>query len=47
MQVYATEVRGYPHPRSIEAMRHMAVCNGAMVGLRAAEAFQLVLEVRR
>jgi LmbE family N-acetylglucosaminyl deacetylase len=47
MQVYETEVRAYPHPRSIEAMRYMALRNGAMVGLGAAEVFQSVLEVRR
>ncbi len=47
MQVYETEVRAYPHPRSVEAMRYMALRNGAMVGLHAAEVFQSVLEVRK
>jgi LmbE family N-acetylglucosaminyl deacetylase len=47
MEVYNTEVRAYPHPRSLEALRHMALRNGAMVGLRAAEVFQSVLEIRR
>jgi LmbE family N-acetylglucosaminyl deacetylase len=47
MEVYNTEVRAYPHPRSLEALRHMAMRNGAMVGLRAAEVFQSVLEIRR
>ncbi|HYE13004.1 MAG TPA: PIG-L family deacetylase [Pyrinomonadaceae bacterium] len=47
MALYETEVREPPHPRSIEAMRQMALRNGAMVGLRAAEVFQSVLEVRR
>ena len=47
MQVYETEVRDYPHPRSLEAMRYTALSHGAAVGLRAAEAFQLVLEVRK
>ncbi|HKQ53291.1 MAG TPA: PIG-L family deacetylase, partial [Pyrinomonadaceae bacterium] len=47
MQVYETEVRAYPHPRSLEALRHMALRNGAMVGLHAAEVFQSVLEVRK
>ncbi|HJU55720.1 MAG TPA: PIG-L deacetylase family protein [Pyrinomonadaceae bacterium] len=47
MQIYETEVRAYPHPRSVEAMRYMALRNGAMVGLRAAEVFQSVLEVRK
>jgi LmbE family N-acetylglucosaminyl deacetylase len=47
MQVYETEVRAYPHPRSLEAMRYTALRNGAVVGLRAAEVFQAVLEVRK
>jgi LmbE family N-acetylglucosaminyl deacetylase len=47
MQAYETEVRTYPHPRSLEALRHMAYRNGAMVGLPAAEMFQLVVEVHR
>jgi LmbE family N-acetylglucosaminyl deacetylase len=47
MQVYETEVREYPHPRSLEAMRYAAMHHGAAVGLRAAEVFELVLEVRK
>lgn len=47
MQAYETEVRAYPHPRSLEALRHMAYRNGTIVGLPAAEMFQLVLEVHR
>ncbi|MCA1612550.1 MAG: PIG-L family deacetylase [Acidobacteria bacterium] len=46
MAFYETEVREYPHPRSLEAMRQAALRNGAAVGLEAAEIFQLVLEVR-
>jgi N-acetylglucosamine malate deacetylase 1 len=47
MQIYETEMRPYPHPRSLEALRYAAQRNGAMVGLPAAEVFQSVLEVRR
>ena len=47
MQVYETEVRKYPHPRSLEALRQIAYRNGAIVGLKAAEMFQLILEVCR
>ena len=47
MRAYETELRPYPHPRSLEALRHMAHRNGAMVGLPAAEPFQLVVEVHR
>jgi len=47
MEVYDTEVRPYPHPRALEALRYSAQRNGAMVGLAAAEVFQSMLEVRR
>ncbi len=47
MRVYETELRDYPHPRSLEALRNAALSAGASVGLRAAEAFESVLEVRR
>ena len=47
MRAYETELRAYPHPRSLEALRHMAYRNGTMVGLPAAEMFQLVVEVHR
>ncbi|MFN2598687.1 MAG: PIG-L deacetylase family protein, partial [Pyrinomonadaceae bacterium] len=47
MQLYETEVRAYPHPRSLEALRHAAMSNGAAVGVGAAEVFESVLEVRR
>jgi LmbE family N-acetylglucosaminyl deacetylase len=47
MQVYETEVRDYPHPRSLEALRYAALRNGSAVGLGAAEVFQSMLEVRR
>ena len=47
MQVYNTEVRAYPHPRSLEALRLIAARNGAMVGLKAAEIFQSILEIHK
>jgi LmbE family N-acetylglucosaminyl deacetylase len=36
---YAAELRPFPHPRSIEAVRHLAAWRGATVGCAAAEAF--------
>ena len=39
MECYATELREYPHPRSIEALRVMDRANGIHVGLEAAECF--------
>src|ERR1051325_1422510 len=47
MQLYETEVRAYPHPRSLEALRYAALSNGAAVGVGAAGVFESVLEVRR
>ena len=49
MQMYAetlnSEVRPYPHPRSYEAVEIYAKRHGAVVGMRAAEAFMLVREL--
>lgn len=36
---YERELRPYPHPRSAEAVRHLAGLRGAAAGLIAAEAF--------
>lgn len=47
MRVYDTEVRPYPHPRSLESLRLIAARNGALVGLKAAEVFQSILEIRK
>jgi LmbE family N-acetylglucosaminyl deacetylase len=46
MHVYEGEVRGFPHPRSTQALRAAAHRWGSTVGLHAAEAFELVRSVR-
>jgi LmbE family N-acetylglucosaminyl deacetylase len=46
MQLYETEARPFPHPRSPEALRASARRWGATIGVDAAEAFQLVRSVR-
>lgn len=46
MQFYTSEARSFPHPRSPEALRAIAHRWGSMVGLEAAEAFQLVRSLR-
>ncbi len=43
---YREEARAFPHPRSPEVLRAAALRWGSVVGLRAAEAFQLVRAVR-
>lgn len=39
MKCYATELRNYPHPRSIEALQVLDRANGIHIGLKAAECF--------
>ena len=46
MQVYESEVRSFPHPRSPESLRAIARRWGSVVGLDAAEAFELVREIQ-
>lgn len=41
LAVYASELRPWPHARSLEAIRDLARLRGAQVGLPAAEAFML------
>ena len=46
MNCYDTETRRFPHPRSPEALRAIAMRWGSVVGLTAVEAFELVRSVR-
>lgn len=39
LREYAAEMRAFPHPRSLEAVEHLARWRGATVGVGAAEAF--------
>lgn len=41
LRAYGPEMRGFPHPRSVEAAEHLARWRGATVGCGAAEAFML------
>jgi LmbE family N-acetylglucosaminyl deacetylase len=45
-QLYESEARPFPHPRSPEALRAIAHRWGSMVGVEAAEVFQLIRFVR-
>lgn len=47
LDYYAEELKTFPHVRSKEAIRALALWRGASVGLHAAEAFYLMREVRR
>jgi LmbE family N-acetylglucosaminyl deacetylase len=41
LEAYATELRSWPHPRSLKGVEHLAHWRGATVGVDAAEAFIL------
>ena len=45
MNEFATELRDYPHPRSIEGIRVFAAREGSAVGVRFAEPFCIVREL--
>jgi len=47
LQVYATELRPFPHPRSIEGIEALARWRGATVGVEAAEAFVLGRSIQK
>jgi LmbE family N-acetylglucosaminyl deacetylase len=46
MECYASEARKFPHPRSPEALRAIAMRWGSVAGCGAAEAFELVRSIR-
>ncbi|GIK39310.1 MAG: LmbE family protein [Chloroflexota bacterium] len=45
MRMYESEIRQFPHPRSAQALQAIAQRWGSVVGLEAAEAFELVREI--
>jgi LmbE family N-acetylglucosaminyl deacetylase len=47
MSEYTTELRPFPHPRSIEALRARAAFWGSVIGVDAAEPFVLIREIHR
>ncbi|RJQ30462.1 PIG-L family deacetylase [Candidatus Parcubacteria bacterium] len=46
MSVYKSEIRDFPHPRSLKAIESGAARWGAMVGSKYAEAFELLRMIR-
>lgn len=46
LEAYASELRPFPHPRSLEAVRALAEWRGATAGVRAAEAFMVGRQLR-
>lgn len=47
MAAYVTELRPFPHPRSLEALRIRAGHWGSIIGVAAAEPFMLAREIYR
>ena len=45
LSAYASEMRPWPHARSLEALEHLARWRGAQVGFEAAEAFCLLRQL--
>jgi len=45
MKAYASELKQYPHPRSIEIIEALAKKRGSEVGLKYAEAFEIIKEI--
>lgn len=42
LRLYRSEIRPFPHPRSLEALQALATWRGSTVGVGAAEAFQTI-----
>jgi len=45
-KIYKDEIRDYPHPRSIEGLKILAKYRGIEVGLKFAEAFQIIRNIK-
>lgn len=46
MEIYETEARSFPHPRSPESIKASAIRWGGAIGVEAAEAFYIVRSIR-
>jgi LmbE family N-acetylglucosaminyl deacetylase len=44
---YESEINCYPHPRSLEGVRSLAIIRGMQAGFKYAEAFHLIREFKR
>lgn len=47
LNLYKDELREWPHPRSEKAVRNLAEVRGSEAGLKAAEAFMLVRNIKK
>ncbi|GGE35089.1 LmbE family protein [Agaricicola taiwanensis] len=47
MDAYIGELRDFPHPRSLEALKALGLLRGSEIGVAAAEAFQILRQIER
>ena len=47
LQAYISELREYPHSRSLDAIKNLAKIRGNQAGLPMAEAFQVIRKIER
>ena len=45
LKAYKTEMRDYPHSRSLESIENLAKVRGSQVGIKMAEAFQVIRKI--
>ncbi|MGK7390752.1 MAG: PIG-L deacetylase family protein [Candidatus Cyclobacteriaceae bacterium M2_1C_046] len=46
-EYFTTQIKEFPHPRSVESIKNLAKYRGATVGFKFAEAFSLIREIRK
>jgi len=46
MKVFKSEIKEHPFPRSVENIKALAIFRGATAGLKYAESFMLLKEIR-
>ena len=46
MAVYSSELRDYPHPRSLKGIEILSKCWGLKTGVKYAEAFKLIRSIK-
>ena len=45
LDCYEKEMRDFPHPRSVKTVRSLASFRGSNIGVTAAEAFEVILDI--
>ena len=46
MKAYESELREFPHPRSLKAIEALAIKRGSEIGVKYAESFYLIREIQ-